>query len=533
MRPPARPGDRRRAAGWGSPPRRPRRRRPRTPASSVIRMACAASSCSACASRSTATRRGSLSAIGQHHDLRRAGDPVDPDPAEHLPLGLGDIGVARPDDPVHRPRCVVGPPGQRRDRLRAADPVDFLDPGPPRGGQHQRVEHAVGARDAHRDPPHAGDTRRAARSSAPRKDRPPCRPARTSRPHRAPSSASRASGPPRRSCADRREAGPGGTPRCGARRGRARRASSAGMPATAASISSPAIRSRSGVSASRSNRAVYSHSAASPRARTSAMIAATARSTCSVVSRASASSASKAAREAGIGGREPLSRAAAARKRSIQPPIASGRVLSAVRLTMSRLVMLAITSVSTRPFAFRVEPVCTRSTISRDSPSPGASSIAPLRPTTSAWTPRAAKCRRAMVGYLVATRTRDQRVGSSEPAVSTRLGDRDAADADAEVERGVDFRVVELHQHVGAANADLRRAERHEGRDVERPHPHHVELRVVGREAQPAAVLVGVVGGGMHARRGPAARRTPPRMRPFGSAMMSGPVASGSRAAAL
>src|SRR6185437_6159441 len=121
-------------------------------------------------------------------------------------------------------------------------------------------------------------------------------------------------------------------------------------------------------------------------------------------------------REVGIGGREPFHESAM-RKRLIQPPIASGRVLSAVRLTMRRLVMPAITSVSTSPFAFRVEPVCTRSTISRDSPSPGASSIAPFRPTTSAWTPRAAKWRRAMVGYLVATRTRDQRVGSSEPAV--------------------------------------------------------------------------------------------------------------------
>src|SRR6185437_12822387 len=95
-------------------------------------------------------------------------------------------------------------------------------------------------------------------------------------------------------------------------------------------------------------------------------------------------------REVGIGGREALHERAV-RKRLIQPPIASGRVLSAVRLTMRRLVMPAITSVSTRPLACRVEPVCTRSTISRDNPRPGASSIAPFRLTTSAWTPRAAK----------------------------------------------------------------------------------------------------------------------------------------------
>ena len=110
--------------------------------------------------------------------------------------------------------------------------------------------------------------------------------------------------------------------------------------------------------------------------------------------------------------------ACAARKRAIQAPTASGRVFSAVRLTISRLVTWAITSVSTRPLACSVLPVCTRSTISRDRPRPGASSIAPFRCTISAWMPRAAKWRRAMLGYLVATRTRDQVAGSSSPAVS-------------------------------------------------------------------------------------------------------------------
>ena len=99
-----------------------------------------------------------------------------------------------------------------------------------------------------------------------------------------------------------------------------------------------------------------------------------------------------------------------------------------------------------------------------------------------------------MFGYLVATRTRDQREGSSRAGGLRRFGDRDPALADAEVERGVDFRVVELHQHVGAADADLRRAEGDEGGDVERADAHHVERRIVGGKAQPAAVLVGVVG---------------------------------------
>ena len=58
--------------------------------------------------------------IGDHDDLRRAGDVVDADAAEHLALGLGDIGVAGSDDAVHRrrwSRCrkpAPPPPGRRR-----------------------------------------------------------------------------------------------------------------------------------------------------------------------------------------------------------------------------------------------------------------------------------------------------------------------------------------------------------------------------------------------------------------------------------
>ena len=137
-----------------------------------------------------------------------------------------------------------------------------------------------------------------------------------------------------------------------------------------------------------------------------------------------------------------------------------------------------------------------------------------------------------MFGYFVATRTARPARGSSLPAVSRRFGDRDAARADAEVERRVDFRIVELHQHVGAADAELRRAEGDEGGDVERAHAHHVERRVVGGEAQPAAVLVGVVG---RRRATPARASSWPhsaRMRPLGSARINGAVTSGSSAVA-
>jgi hypothetical protein len=95
---------------------------------------------------------------------------------------------------------------------------------------------------------------------------------------------------------------------------------------------------------------------------------------------------------------------------------------------------------------------------------------------------------------LVATRTCDQRDGIVGPGGLPRFGDRYPALADAQIERRVNLGVVKLHQHVGAANADLGGPERDEGRDVERPHAHHVQHRVVGFEAQPAAVVVLIVG---------------------------------------
>jgi hypothetical protein len=78
----------------------------------------------------------------------------DPDPAEHLTLRLGDVGVAGADhlvDARDRVRAV----GQRRHRLRAADTVDLVHPGQGRGSQDQRVQHAVGRRHHHHQPAHA------------------------------------------------------------------------------------------------------------------------------------------------------------------------------------------------------------------------------------------------------------------------------------------------------------------------------------------------------------------------------------------
>jgi hypothetical protein len=72
--------------------------------------------------------------------------------------------------------------------------------------------------------------------------------------------------------------------------------------AHSASISSGVKASVSGVSVSRSKRAVSSISAASPRARTSAMIAATASSTSAASSRLAPSKGGKGGLETGIGG---------------------------------------------------------------------------------------------------------------------------------------------------------------------------------------------------------------------------------------
>ena len=67
-------------------------------------------------------------AVGEHDDLRGAGDHVDADDAEHAPLGRRHIGVAGADDLADR-RDGRRAIGERGDRLRAADAVDLVDAG--------------------------------------------------------------------------------------------------------------------------------------------------------------------------------------------------------------------------------------------------------------------------------------------------------------------------------------------------------------------------------------------------------------------
>ena len=82
--------------------------------------------------------------VGEDQHLGRPGDHVDADRAEHQPLGGRHIGVAGADDLGDR-RDRRGAVGERRHRLRAADPIDLVDAGELRRRQHQRLELAVRA----------------------------------------------------------------------------------------------------------------------------------------------------------------------------------------------------------------------------------------------------------------------------------------------------------------------------------------------------------------------------------------------------
>ena len=99
---------------------------------------------------------GVLGGVGHHQDLRRSGDHVDADGAEHLALGGGDVDVAGADDLIDRGDG-FGAERQGGDRLGAADPVDLGDTGEVRRRQHQRVDHPCRRRHRHDDALDTGD----------------------------------------------------------------------------------------------------------------------------------------------------------------------------------------------------------------------------------------------------------------------------------------------------------------------------------------------------------------------------------------
>ena len=75
---------------------------------------------------------------GDHREVARAGEPVDPDDARDLPLGLLHPQAARADDHVDL-RDRLGAVGERGDRLRAGDAEDGVDPAQLGGGEDRRM----------------------------------------------------------------------------------------------------------------------------------------------------------------------------------------------------------------------------------------------------------------------------------------------------------------------------------------------------------------------------------------------------------
>src|SRR5579883_2805054 len=87
-----------------------------------------------------------------------------------------------------------------------------------------------------------------------------------------------------------------------------------------------------------------------------------------------------------------------------------------------------------------------------------------------------------------AHRTPARRIVVAE--ILRRRGDDEPTLADAEIERRVDFGVLEFHQHVAAGDAHVRTAEGDEGGDVEIADADDVEIVVVGAEAELARVRI-------------------------------------------
>ena len=80
--------------------------------------------------------------VGDDEDLGRTCEQVDADRAEDLPLGLGDVLVAGPDDHVHRAQR-RRPVRHRGERLHAAEAVDLVGARRDHRVERRRVDAAV------------------------------------------------------------------------------------------------------------------------------------------------------------------------------------------------------------------------------------------------------------------------------------------------------------------------------------------------------------------------------------------------------
>ena len=96
--------------------------------------------------------------VGDDQRLGRSGEQVDADAAEQLALGLGHIGIARPDDHVDR-RDGLGAERHGGDRLHAAEHENLVGAAEMHGRDDRRMRPAVERRRAGDDVLHAGDAR--------------------------------------------------------------------------------------------------------------------------------------------------------------------------------------------------------------------------------------------------------------------------------------------------------------------------------------------------------------------------------------
>ena len=96
--------------------------------------------------------------VRNNQHLGRAGNHINTHSAEHPALGGGNKGIARPDNFGHGGDGVRAI-GERGHSLRAADTIDFINTRQIGGGQHQRIDVAVGGGNHHhhaRAPRHLG-----------------------------------------------------------------------------------------------------------------------------------------------------------------------------------------------------------------------------------------------------------------------------------------------------------------------------------------------------------------------------------------
>src|SRR3954454_11478755 len=252
----------------------------------------------------------------------------------------------------------------------------------------------------------------------------------------------------------------------------------AGTFAAAARRSASPMR-RPGASVStRSNLRVYSTTAASPRTRTSAMMSATTRSTFSSASRLRPRNVAKSLSKPGaaassLSGTAHLTEAVDPAADPLRLGLERGAVDDEARGDVGDVLDLDQAVVTQRAAAVdKVDDAMAEPERGRQLHR--ARELDALR-LHAARGEVAARDLRILGG--------NAHVAPAPRIVAARhlggLCDRQPALADAEVDRRVDLGVVELHQHVGAGDAEMGGTERHEGRDVERAHADDIEVGMV------------------------------------------------------